>query len=118
MSALSDIALDLEAEAAAPSSAVPAGRLARAQRWFAALPVSGKITLFFSANLGFALLAGLFVVGGYIQLGERGERIRTTHDAALKAERLLVQLSEGQRHAEMLVIDRDPARALRPAPPP
>jgi methyl-accepting chemotaxis protein len=111
MSALSDIALNLEAEAAATSPAVPATRLGRARHWFATLPVGGKITLFFSCNLAFALLAGLFVVGGYLELGQRGERIRSTHEAALKAERLLVQLTEGQRHAEMLVIDGDPARA-------
>jgi len=111
MSALSDIALNLEAEAAAPQAYAPASRLARARRWFATLSVGGKITLFFSCNLAFALLAGLFVVGGYVELGQRANGIRTTHEAALKAERLLVQLSEGQRHAEMLVTDGDPARA-------
>ena len=111
MSALSDIALNLEAEAAAPQAYAPASRLARARRWFATLSVGGKITLFFSCNLAFALLAGLFVVGGYVELGQRANGIRTTHEAALKAERLLVQLSEGQRHAEMLVTDSDPARA-------
>ena len=111
MSALSDIALDLEAEAAAPQAYAPASRLARARRWFATLAVGSKITLFFSCNLAFALLAGLFVVGGYVELGQRADGIRTTHEAALKAERLLVQLSESQRHAEMLVTDGDPARA-------
>ncbi|WP_264392672.1 methyl-accepting chemotaxis protein [Porphyrobacter sp. ULC335] len=111
MSALQDIALDVEAETAGHEAALPATRFARAQQWFASLSVGGKITLFFSGNLAFALLAGLFVVGGYIELGQRAERIRTTHEAALKAERMLVQLSEGQRHAEMLVADGDVARA-------
>lgn len=111
MSALQDIALDVEAETAGHEAAVPPTRFARAQQWFASLSVGGKITLFFSGNLAFALLAGLFVVGGYIELGQRAERIRTTHEAALKAERMLVQLSEGQRHAEMLVADGDVARA-------
>ncbi len=111
MSALQDIALDVEAETAGHEPALPATRFARAQQWFASLSVGGKITLFFSGNLAFALLAGLFVVGGYIELGQRAERIRTTHEAALKAERMLVQLSEGQRHAEMLVADGDVARA-------
>jgi methyl-accepting chemotaxis protein len=118
MSALQDIALDLEAEAAehraaAPHpmpTATPAGTLARWRHWFAQLPVGGKITLFFTGNLAFALLAGLFVVVGYVELGQRAAHIRSTHDAALKAERLLVQLSEGQRHAEMLVADGDAAR--------
>jgi methyl-accepting chemotaxis protein len=114
MSALQDIALDLEAQGAAhmPAPApAPASTLGRWQRWFAQLSIGGKITLFFSCNLAFALAAGLFVVAGYVELGQRAERIRTTHAAALEAERLLVQLSEGQRHAELLVATRDPARA-------
>jgi methyl-accepting chemotaxis protein len=111
MSALSDIALDLEAEAAAPVPAAPAGRIARWRARFHGLSIGGKITLFFSGNLGFALLAGLFVVGGYVELGQRAERVRITHEAALGAERLLVQLTAGQRHAEMLMASGDPARA-------
>jgi methyl-accepting chemotaxis protein len=117
MSALSDIALDLEARAAeqqAPAQAPatpPRTRLARARHWFATLSIGSKITAFFSLNLTFALIAGLFVVAGYVELGRHVERSHTTHDATLKAERLLVQLSEGQRHAEMLVADRDTARA-------
>lgn len=111
MSALQDIALNLDAEQAAHEHSAPASRMGRAQRWFATLSIGSKITLFFSCNLAFALLAGLFVVGGYVELGQRGERIRTTHEAALKAERLLVQLTEGQRHAELLVADGDRARA-------
>jgi len=111
MSALQDIALNLDAEQAEHEHSAPASRMGRAQRWFATLSIGSKITLFFSCNLAFALLAGLFVVGGYVELGQRGERIRTTHEAALKAERLLVQLTEGQRHAELLVADGDIARA-------
>lgn len=119
MSALEDIALDLEAEAAAhgtPAAAltpapVPYGPFGRLGHWFAQLPVGGKITLFFTGNLVFALVAGLWVVSGYVQLGQRAETIRATHDAALAAERLLVQLGEGRRHAEMLIADGDTARA-------
>lgn len=114
MSVLQDIALNLEAETAEQqpaASAAPGSRFDHWQRWFAQLSIGGKITLFFSVNLAFALLAGLFVVAGYLELGQRAEHIRTTHDAALKAERLLVQLSEGQRHAELLVADGDTARA-------
>ncbi len=111
MSALQDIALNLDAEQAGQEHSAPATQMGRAQHWFATLSIGSKITLFFSCNLAFALLAGLFVVGGYVELGQRGERIRTTHEAALKAERLLVQLTEGQRHAELLVADGDMARA-------
>jgi methyl-accepting chemotaxis protein len=112
MSALQDIALNLDAETAGqqPPAGPPASRMGRARAWFASLPIGGKITLFFSINLGFTLLAGLFVVAGYVELGQRAERIRATHDAALQAERLVVQLSDGQRHAEMLVADGDAAR--------
>jgi methyl-accepting chemotaxis protein len=115
MSALQDIALDHEAQVAEQQVAGPAptraaSRMGRAQNWFATLSIGGKITLFFSTNLAFALMAGLFVVGGYIELGARADRVRSTHEEALKAERLLVQLSEGQRHAEMLVADGDTAR--------
>ncbi len=113
MSALQDIAFNFEAESAEPAApaTAPAGQLGRFGLWFAQLSIGGKITLFFSCNLAFALCAGLFVVMGYVQLGQRAETIRATHDAALKAERLLVQLNEGQRHAEMLVADGDAARA-------
>jgi methyl-accepting chemotaxis protein len=110
MSALQDIALNLDAETAGHKPAPPAGGAAKAQRWFAGLSTGGKITAFFSLNLAFALIAGLFVVAGYIELGQRATRIRTTHEAALSAERLLVQLGEAQRHAEMLVAEGDPAR--------
>ncbi len=115
MSALQDIALDMEAARAAQHPAAvpppaPATRPGRLRQWFAALPVDSKITLFFSLNLGFALIAGLSVVGGYVELGERAAHIRATHEAALQAERLLVQLGEGQRHAEMLVADGDAGR--------
>ncbi len=111
---MNDIARNITAEPAggAPDGTVmpgpPAGRL---QRWFNALTLGGKITLFFGANLSLALVAGLFVVGGYIELGARAEIIRSTHDQALKAERLLAQLSEGRRHAEMLVTDKTGTRA-------
>jgi methyl-accepting chemotaxis protein len=111
MSALQDIALDMEAQAATAPAPAPASPTGRWQRWFAQLSIGGKITLFFTGNLGFALLAGLFVVGGYVELGQRAERVRTTHAAALEAQRLQSELSEGQRHAELLAATGDPSRA-------
>jgi len=111
MSALQHIAMDLGAETAGQPPVPPTGKLARARHWFDALSVGSKITLFFTCNLVFALLAGLFVVGGYMELGQRAERIRTTHEAALSAERLLVDLGEARRHAEMLVAKGDTGRA-------
>jgi methyl-accepting chemotaxis protein len=112
MSALNDIALDFAAERPAePSPSAPASLPTRLQRWFAALPVGSKITTVFSLNLAFALVAGLFVVMGYVELGTRAERVRATQAAALSAERLLVEIGEGRRHAEMLVATGETARA-------
>jgi methyl-accepting chemotaxis protein len=111
MSALQDIAIDCEAETAASAAPAVATPMGRVRRWFDGLSIGSRITLFFSCNLAFALLAGLFVVAGYVELGQRADRTRATHNAALTAERLLVQLGEGQRHAEMLVADGDAARA-------
>lgn len=114
MSALQDIAMNVEAERVGNEPSAEPTRethLARSRRWFGTLSIGSKITLFFSLNLAFALIAGLFVVNGYIELGARAESIRSTHDQALKAERLLVQLSEGQRHAEMLVVQDGDSRA-------
>lgn len=114
MSALQDIAMHLDAERVGADGAAPRaprGRFIRLRDRFDRLPIGGKITLFFSLNLCFALMAGLFVIGGYIELGQRGAAIASTHDQALKAERLLVQLSEAQRHGELLTIGGSPARA-------
>lgn len=110
MSALNDIAMNLAAEIAAedtspsrtPAASAPSGTLARLRHWFEALSVGGKVTLFFSLNLVFALLAGLFVVNGYVELGERARAIHTAHDQALRAEQLLVAISQTQRHAAMV----------------
>jgi methyl-accepting chemotaxis protein len=84
---------------------------------FNRLSIGGKIVLFFGLNLALSLLAGLFVVGGYIELSNRADGIQTTHDLALKSERLLVQLSEAHRHSEMLIArgDADRAEAARAA---
>ncbi|WP_245804651.1 methyl-accepting chemotaxis protein [Erythrobacter tepidarius] len=61
-------------------------------------------------GLGFALAAGLFAIGGFIELGSRAQRINLILDHALEAERLVTHLSESQRHAEMLVTGRPGAR--------
>lgn len=113
MSALQDIALDLEAERVSTATPAPEPRRAlagRARGWFEALPIGGKITFFFTMSLGLALAAGLFAIGGFAELGNRAERINVIHDHAIAAERLVTHLSEGQRHAEMLVASGAAAR--------
>lgn len=114
---MQDIAINLEAETVGREGArvaAPNSRLSHLHRWFESLPIGSKITLLFGVNLGFALLAGMFVIGGYIELGHRAERMHAGHEQALAAERALVQLGDGQRHAQLLVASGDPARA-RPA---
>jgi methyl-accepting chemotaxis protein len=113
MSALNEIAVDLAAESAVEKPAPRSGPWSKLRDWFAGLSVGGKVTFFFTLNLGFALFAGVFAIGGFIELGDRAQRINLTHDHAIEAERLVVHLSESQRHAEMLVAtgDEDRGRA-------
>jgi methyl-accepting chemotaxis protein len=111
MSALQDIAIDVDAERAGAQAAdAQAQASAGLRQWIESLSIGSKITLFFALNLILSLAAGLFVITGYIQLGERADRIAFMQHHALEAERLLVSLSEGQRHAEMLVIRSDAER--------
>ncbi|QUL36720.1 methyl-accepting chemotaxis protein [Erythrobacter sp. JK5] len=114
MSALREIAIDLAAERAAQSEhdASPHNRRkGRVATWFASLTIGRKIRVFFGVNLTFALIAGLFVIFGFLQLAWRAESINATHDRALAAERLVVDLSEAQRHASRFLLEGEPARA-------
>jgi methyl-accepting chemotaxis protein len=115
MSALNEVAIDLAAKHAAEHAAdrdeTQTGPLRGLHRWFGGLSVGGKVTAFFTINLVFALCAGLFAIGGFVELGNRAEGINLTHDRALEAERLVVHLSEGQRHAESLIVSSDRGRA-------
>ncbi|MEM6267075.1 MAG: methyl-accepting chemotaxis protein, partial [Pseudomonadota bacterium] len=112
MSALEEIALDLKAEhASAAALEEPSSRPQnRLSAWFARLSIGRKVQVFFGANLAFAVLAGLFVIAGYMQLGERTKTINLKHDYALASEQLLVNLSEAQRHAEVLIARGDNSR--------
>ncbi|GIX19509.1 MAG: hypothetical protein KatS3mg120_1185 [Erythrobacter sp.] len=116
MSALGDIAIDLAAErvAAAPA-ARRRGPLGWLRAWFARLSVGGKVALFLNLNLVFALAAGLLVVRGHGELGASAARIGAAQEQALVAERLMVQLSESQRHAELLAAGAPEAEHERAA---
>jgi methyl-accepting chemotaxis protein len=111
MSALKDIAVDLAAERAgqgpAPRPSVPKSL----REWFSGLSIGGRTTFFFTLNLCFALFAGVFAIGGFLELGDRAERINITHDHALEAERLVAYLSEGRRNAELMVIAGESKRS-------
>lgn len=111
MSALQEIAIDIAAERAEDDLGLRKSRSNPLLNWFASLTIGGKVRAFFAANLAFALLAGMFVILGYFQLGDRAERINATHDNALAADRLVLDLSEALRHTEVLVATGDDARA-------
>ncbi|MEQ8412376.1 MAG: methyl-accepting chemotaxis protein [Erythrobacter sp.] len=112
MSALEDLAIDIETErsAAAGRGGNAAPALSNVAEWFGALSIGRKISLFFFVNLGFALIAGIFIAFGVMRLSDRAESINVIHDHAIAAERLVVDLSEAQRHAEMLVARGEAAR--------
>ena len=111
MSALKDIAVDLAAERAGEGPAPRPSVTKSLREWFSGLSIGGRITFFFTLNLWFALFAGVFAIGGFIELGDRAERINITHDHALEAERLVAYLSEGRRNAELMVIAGESKRS-------
>ena len=114
MSALQELAVDLEAERVGEEGRKnprPTASLSGLARWFGALSIGRKISVFFFVNLGFALVAGIFIVFGFMRLSDRAESINAVHDHAIAAERLVVDLSEAQRHAEGLVSSGEEDRA-------
>ncbi|MEM6584246.1 MAG: methyl-accepting chemotaxis protein [Pseudomonadota bacterium] len=117
MSALQELAVDLEAERVAEDGQTNPDHLAKRKvglgavaSWFGGLSIGRKIRTFFLANLAFALIAGLFVIVGYVQLGDRTRQIAMQHEYAMDAERLVAVLSEAQRHSEVLVASGDTER--------
>ncbi len=112
MTSLQDIAVDLETEVS-PSEHDGGGSENRPRLfdWFRDMPIGRKIQVVFFGNLAFALLAGLFVVVSYVQLANRADVIAEKHNHALTAEQLVVDLSEAQRHIEMLVATGDASRS-------
>lgn len=115
MSALQEIAVDLAAEQTGAGEFQPSSadrkNPGQLTGWFARLTIGGKIRVFFGGNLLVALMAGVFVIAGFLLLGQRSQIINDTHDHALAAERLVLDLSEGQRHAEALLTTGDQTRA-------
>ena len=118
MSTLQEIAVDLAAERAVHDGVTVdegqgrVGKVTGIIGWFSALSIGRKIQVFYLFNLGFALIAGLFVIAGYIHLGDRANQIALEHDQAMDAERLVAVLSEAQRHSEMLVAKGQSVREL------
>ena len=111
MSALQEISIDIEAERTASDADGTPGFGFRLAGWFKRLTIGGKIRTFVFTNLAFALSAGLFVIFGYIQLVERADNINSTHIKAMLAEKLVVDLSEANRHAEVFLLTGDTGRS-------
>lgn len=114
MSALQELAIDLAAEQAALDASndfVDAQDTRSWFGWFERMTIGGKIRTFFFTNLTFALAAGVFVIFGYLQLGDRADRIAASHDVAIAAERLVTDLSEAQRHSEAYFTTGDTTRS-------
>ncbi|WP_298463761.1 HAMP domain-containing methyl-accepting chemotaxis protein [uncultured Erythrobacter sp.] len=114
MTAIQEIAADLAAEHAAENAGSftgPAAARTSPTGWFAALSIGQKVRVFFGINLTFALLAGLFVVFGFVKLGQGSESVRNAHENVIAAERLLFDLSEAQRHTEMYLAEGQDERA-------
>ncbi|MEO0907315.1 MAG: HAMP domain-containing methyl-accepting chemotaxis protein [Pseudomonadota bacterium] len=114
MSALQELAIDLEAERTIDfddDAAAPPARFGAIGGWFASLSIGRKITWFFGVNLAFALFAGLAIIVAFIQVGDRSERLSEAHELAIKAEQLTAQLGNVQRHSEMWLASGDEARA-------
>ncbi len=119
MSALQEIAVDIAAQTATESAHAhgssaqrpPAG-FSAVRYWFDGLSVGGKIKAFYFFNLAVALAAGVGILIAYIHLGDRAEKIAANHDYAMDAERLVTNMSEAQRHSEMLIESRENVRAL------
>ncbi|EAQ29088.1 methyl-accepting chemotaxis receptor/sensory transducer [Erythrobacter sp. NAP1] len=114
MSALQEIAVDLEAEritANHTTASKPRTVFGSFGERFEALSIGRKISTFYGFNLVLALFAGLVLIGFFVELGNRAEQINVSHDLAIDAERLVTDMSEAQRHAEMLVTTGDASRA-------
>ena len=103
MSALQEIAIDLQADQAVNEidpSIKNKGVLGALSSGFDRLSIGRKISLFFGINLSFALVAGVGVVLAFIAISETAQETADAHRGAFLAERLIVELSEAARHSE------------------
>ncbi|WP_337660907.1 methyl-accepting chemotaxis protein [Erythrobacter sp. Alg231-14] len=115
MSAIQDIAVDLEAKRVEEAAAgveleqSKTGLLG----WFSSLPIGRKITWFFGVNLAFALFAGLMMIAGFVEVSSSASGMGEAHDQAVVSERIVVDLSQAQRHAETFIANGDTERAAQ-----
>ena len=114
MSALKEITIDVEAQRAIDEAERDCDGSAKSTgiaTWFRNLQIGSKIRTFLYANLVLTLLAGGFVALGFVELGERAERLQAMHGQTSAADQLVLGLSIVERHSEVLVATGDQERA-------
>ncbi|MEP3029713.1 MAG: methyl-accepting chemotaxis protein [Erythrobacter sp.] len=112
MSALQEIAVGYEAEMVgerAIGTDAESSRLGITEK-LANLSIRQKIGLFFGSNLLFALIAGIVVMVGYVQLWDRAKETDALHDHAVIGGQLSFNLGEARRHAEVMTASGQMAR--------
>lgn len=113
MSALQDIAIDLKVDANPLNKGddinrgEPVGLLSNTLN---SLSIGKKVTFFFGVNLALALIAATIVGIALIRIDDRAKFTSDTHRSAFVAERLVVEISEFQRHSESLATTGGQAR--------
>ncbi len=116
MSALQDIAIDLEAERVAEIE-VETGQersvasLIRIPRWFEAQPVGKKIATVLTVNLGFAFVAGLLIVTGFLQLSRSDAEVLAANQRSMTVQKLVTELGSAQMHGALMLATRDRSHA-------
>lgn len=113
MSAIQEIASDLEVGRSTIADNEindSAGGVAALVHRFQSLSIGRKITLFFGLNLTLALLAGIAVVFAFVEIDDRAEQLADSHHSAFIAEKIVVGLSQAQRHRENYFTNDDAVR--------
>lgn len=113
MSAIQEIAIAPKADRIADAeheSKHSTGTFAVMSTRFQSLSIGQKISLFFSVNLVFALIAGIAVIFAFLEIGDRSEQLADNHRSAFIAEKVVVGISQAQRHREAYFANNDDLR--------
>jgi methyl-accepting chemotaxis protein len=113
MSAIQEIAIDLEANRTADAEQEnneSTGAVAALSARFQSLSIGQKISLFFGINFTLALLASIAVIFGLIEFSDRTEHLAQGQQRAFIAEKVVVGLSQAQGHRENYFANDDAVR--------
>ena len=110
MSALQELAVDLEAERIAEAEEERANFSRRQAfgfgswvKWYGGLSIRRKFGVLFNTTLTFSVVAGIFVLASFLRLDGRSDEIAGGYSDALAAQQLVSSVSEAQRHAQTFV---------------